>query len=286
MYKGSGMANAYLQGTYAAEDLEVRQTRLYGTESQDNMTVVQSMPCGDMPLAQIARDTVIKEGFALLSTQEPMASDRFIHLAQCFGEPLVEISEDIHSYVDQSVILHVREFFKQAPDKTLEPFSRNAVLAHTENSASPLSRRPSFLIFSCLEAQMDDSPTFLMPMSGIEAALSETTKDILRQTFYDEEGEELPPIMRLEGGRSIFSYRDFFPHPLQWKCADTSRSVEEVNNALCELLTAVYTVPCIATHWSPGDIMILDNKKFFHAKPVSRSASAELRRHLLRIRVV
>lgn len=273
-----------LSGVFQTCDLESRNDCMY-KEGIKNIEKVSSTHCSEESFLGTVEANMQMNGFTFVSRSEDITGSKFIAIAQSFGKPLVEDSAALKDFVDDSVILNIKEVFHSIASNLYHPFSRDVIFAHTENSASTLATRPKLLAFHCVQVEEDDSPTFLFSMKLIEKQLSSKTKHILQHTFYEDDSE-LPPLLRYEENkRPIFSFRDFFPAPLRWKCSVSGVSDTDVNNALSELTDTIYRTRCIATSWKKNDFLMFDNQQFFHAKPQSLSQSQELYRHIKRIRL-
>lgn len=121
-------------------------------------------------------------------------------------------------------------------------------------------------------------------MRNIAKNLSALDKDILSNLRYAN-AQSAVPIFREEHGCPIFNFRDFGRTPLEWICENQEYSANAVNRSLSNLLEAIYAEPTMRVSWHENSIFVFDNFKFLHAKPESLSKSANLVRHLDRVRI-
>lgn len=233
---------------------------------------------------EVLKGILDRQGYAHFQMGESLDDNNIMDIAGRLGPLLAELPEELVSYVRHGIILEVKEHFIKAPGIDMQPFSREAVLVHTENSRSPIEDQPKYIIFQCLAAGKFDSPTLLFPMEQIAGNISQEDKEILKHLKY-RNFPEAPPFYRKENGNSVFSFRDFGDVPLEWIYKGNEFSAERINEAVENLMHTIYQTMPYEIKWTSSSIFVFDNTRFFHAKPENLQNGDSLDRHLDRIRI-
>lgn len=283
-----GLSGYFNENRYS-KHLETRKYVLNKPSKEGDAQSLTSTPQASSCLLErlsVLKEILNQDGFIFLKLDRALDDDELIAFCGALGTPLPEKPEEISNFVRRGIILEVKEAFSYAPDVSMQPFSKNAILVHTENSRSPLSEQPRYIAFQCIECVGDDCPTYLFPMKDIADTLDKEDQKILHQTYYDQSQDDAAPILRMINGIPIFSFRDFGSDSLNWRYAGEEKiSTARVNQAIENLLTAIYQARRSQVKWEPQSLFIFDNFRFFHAKPENIGNPHELVRHLDRVRI-
>lgn len=226
-------------------------------------------------------------GLASVLLDEPMTDADYIEFGALIGTAMPETDPAVQGFVVDGVVLNVRSDHGATADVSLQPFATSYLTLHSESSGRPLHQQPRYISLMCCDPGEDEaaSQTVLVPMAAVAAALSGDALRVLTGTRYRVNGE-VPTIARYEGGRPVFSFRDFFGQPLDWESA-AAAEVGEVNQALRDLLAAMYEcAETVGTQWKPGLLVVLDNTVFFHGKRAGGGIRPRRPRHLKRLRLL
>jgi alpha-ketoglutarate-dependent taurine dioxygenase len=171
-------------------------------------------------------------------------------------------------------------------DGALQPFASNELFLHSEGSGRPLHEQPRLIILSCVDAGDDSrhSRTVVVAMREVVERVSDKDRAILSRTRYAR-NHLGPPILRSGSDAPVLSFRDFGQQPLDWSYSGGDASVEEVNQAFRALLEAMYQSAATAIEWSPGLVMVIDNRCVLHGRTRGHLTSTR-RRHLMRVRIL
>lgn len=230
-------------------------------------------------------DQLKEDGYVFFKLSNSLEDESILKFSSSLGDPLPELPDELSSFVRHGIILEVKERFSSAPGVDMQPFSREAILVHTENSRSPLSDQPRYILFQCRQADPNDSPTYLYPMADVANFLSSEEREILSHLYYDGIDGAVP-IFRKESGMPIFSFRDFGVSSLKWKYGGHDDVTDNlVNQALEKLLVSIYETPALRVAWEPNSVFVFDNFRYFHAKPKNLSSKKRFARHLDRVRI-
>lgn len=272
-------------GTYQEHDhslhLAVRNAFLYGHAQKARTIPIYAFNDDPKCLQTILKNN----GVVAFKLAVDWNISQFLNLCSTIGTPLPEHALEVQKFVHDNVVLDVKEVFEQAPDSNMRPFSRDAILAHTENSRAPLATQPNLLAFYCVTAEPQDSPTYLVNMQDVLTKLEPDDKTILEHVRYAVPNS-MSPILSARDGTRFFSFRDFGHEPLLWTSDATQFDERRTNLAIERLLEAIYTQPPTAIQWEPGLLVVFNNKAFFHAKPANTLSAQKLARHIRRIRLL
>lgn len=230
------------------------------------------------------------EGICLAKLSSVLSDNEFINLGEMFGVLIKENENDaiVNPYISKEFILNVVTNYSGGSSENAKPFLNTHLTLHTECSKRTAPNQPSYLMFMCLAPGTNSfSETVLIPTENIISELSESDKEILKNTYYLD-GET--PFLRDEDDSEVFSFRDFHPHPMQWRCehGESTVTIQQVNEVLARMMLAMYKKEnCSTIEWEKNLLMIMDNKKFFHGKKSSANCeTVEEARHIKRLRII
>jgi len=224
-----------------------------------------------------------RDGMCLVRLAEPLAMSDFIALGHALGEPLPENDPAIASYVEESVVLSLRDNVRSEDDR-LAPFTSKALTLHTEGSRRLVQQQPRFIVLMCLDpgAAGDGAQTILVPVAEIVGQLSDDTLAVLAATR-ETVVPGTPEIVRHEDGRVRLSFRDLGLETYELESAYDENAVRA---ALEALVRACYSSrPVFGTRWRRGDLVVIDNRRWMHGR-TSAEPQAGPARHLKRLRIV
>ena len=226
-------------------------------------------PAKGKALQDAILDALHDDHFVFFKLDHPLSDLEYFRLASFIGRPMNEDPEEISSFVRQGCILEVKERFNKETSVDMQPFSRAAVLVHTENSRSPLGEQPRYIAFQCITHMGEDSPTLMFSMDEVLRSLSGQDITILEHTYYPNLVGRMPILRCDETYGRVFSFRDFGGSNLEWVNDFPEIDDHAVNKALENLLNAIYSSRPLAVNWEPNTLFVFDNFKFFHGKPES-----------------
>ena len=142
-------------------DLETTIVSAQDLESANLATITDSVKGG-----------LLRDGFAFFRLPSTIDDQSYLDLSNALGIVMLEDPEEISQFVRQGAILEVKERFNKEASTDMQPFSRDAILVHTENSRSLLGDQPRYIAFQCISHKGADSPTLLMPMTEISEMLT------------------------------------------------------------------------------------------------------------------
>ena len=233
------------------------------------------------------QDALGARGIAVILLDDVADDEWFIGFGQALGTPIPELAPAVQPHVGHSVILNLVSEYGRTEDVDLQPFSTNFLSLHTESSGRPVRRQPRYLALMCCDPGGADSAaqTILVPNGLVANRIAAPTQHILRGTRY-RSNVDGPYLMRSEGDRVVFSFRDFMSDTLEWTHEGGVSDVDKVNSGIRALLAAMYAREgAFGTTWVRGMILILDNTHFFHGRTAGREAAVGQRRHLKRLRI-
>jgi alpha-ketoglutarate-dependent taurine dioxygenase len=250
---------------------------------------VAAPAAGVVAAAERLRPAVDAHGLGILHLDRPLTLDEFVGLAERWGEPLTEHAPTVGRFVERDCVLNIVARWDGSADVDRQPFSTAPILLHTEGSRRPAAHQPRYLLFHCIEAPARESggQTVVVAMDDVAARLTERARHVLGRVAYA--GPGMSPLLRSEGGRAVFSFRDFGREPLAVAC-DPNLGGEELEAALGALVEALYD-PQVVTglSWAHNSVLIVDNRRVFHgrtAMPDDQAHEAgQAGRWLRRIRV-
>lgn len=265
---------------------EVRQKTLNTADLKTTVVLAQDLESASLAtITDSVKDGLLRDGFAFFRLPSTLDDKNYLDLSNALGIVMPEDPEEISQFVRHGAILEVKERFNKEASTDMQPFSRDAILVHTENSRSLLTDQPRYIAFQCISHKGADSPTLLMPMTEISEMLTSRQKAILMYTSY-QGLEQQVPILREEEYGPVFSFRDFGSSELLWSyTGEMNIEDDEINEAVEALLTSIYSTRLLQVEWKPSTLFIFDNFRFFHAKPESLTTDPNLDRHLDRIRI-
>lgn len=230
------------------------------------------------------RSDLNHHGLALANVAGPVSEDEFIALGRDLGELMPESAPEIQRNVTRDVILHLREAAHPESDD-LAPFGRNELTLHTEGSRRPAHLQPRFLVLYCVEPGSGAcAQTVLVSAAAVQAAISSQDIAVLRASR-EAVVPGTPTILRREPRRDVFSFRDLGDNVYEW---ETAYGRDDVEGALRRLLVTCYSArPAFMTRWRRGDLLVIDNHRWFHARTRAPGQQSQgPRRHLQRLRIL
>jgi alpha-ketoglutarate-dependent taurine dioxygenase len=228
----------------------------------------------------VLRDALAPAGLALFEISGPLDTARFIEVASVLGVPEPETERSLMHRVDSGVVLNLRPDSAEPVTEHSQPFTDSPLTFHTEGSRRPLGASPSWLLFHCVTAPEPDrgGQTLLRSAHEVLDTLSEPSRAVLARTVLTPESTDASVICELDG-RPRLNFRDPAPAPFTWRSPFGDRQVTE---ALAELLRRLYDVAAVGgIHWRDGQLAVIDNSRWLHARSGGHGGS----RHLRRIRI-
>lgn len=203
------------------------------------------------------------------------------------GNPLLELENQGMAEESTSYILNLKCLYSSTTNKSLQPFSGNALTLHTEHSARPVEVQPKYIVLYCVNSghKEDRVFTIMQPIDQILSVLSPAVVKILKNTRYNFKSNS-PQIIRVEKGRKILAFRDFMDEPLPWICTVDGVTEQDVNNSIESLINSMYVaVSLTAIAWSTGLAVVFDNTRFLHGRTQSEQTVAS-NRNLKRLKFI
>lgn len=235
-------------------------------------------------------EQVEREGLAAVDLSVPVDADRMLSLASILGSPMPEHDKSIQSNVIGGSVLRLVTVYDQGADHTLQPFSADELTMHMERSMAPLSDQPSHLILGCIVPPRPDAggQTIINDMKNIFRVLTQDEQDVLSESRQRLLNNGRPSVVSANtiiaeyGNRKYFSFRDAGEYGDDW---DLESSVG--NDMLAGIVHKMYnqlykTSNIRAVPWEEGRVIIIDNRRFFHARTAQISPTD---RELLRVRI-
>ncbi len=268
------------------------------------------VPAGRDRLAPWVCERLRDTGLALARLDRPLDPADLLALGAELGRVAEETDPTVQPYVAQGRILNLVSGRGGTDDVALQPFSTGPLTLHSEGSGRPLADQPRYIVLMCQDPGGSDTAaqTVLVPMRAVAERLAPRALHVLRALRY-RDAPGVPTVARTEGGRTVFSFRDFSSRPLHWRAegdvrrspdggsdarpssdtAEGTRSspedVAKVNDALAALLAAMYRPEkAFGVRWRRGTLAVIDNTWFFHGRTAGRFGGGTPR-HLQRIRV-
>lgn len=238
-------------------------------------------------VVSLLREQLAASGLAAVRLDRMLTAEEFLTLARLWGTPIPEHSPGVQPFVEHECILHLVMRWGGTDNVDRQPFSASPILLHTEGSRRPIVDQPRFLLFDCIEPPADGSGggTIVVPMADVVTQLDTATRAVLSGIVYV--GEGMPPVLRWEGGRPVFSFRDF---GTEWPDLSLPPGIDSADAvpALIALLHALYRRDALySVRWQPNMVVVLDNWRLFHGRTaVAERADRWDARHLRRIRVL
>jgi alpha-ketoglutarate-dependent taurine dioxygenase len=229
------------------------------------------------------RQQLMEYGLGLIRFEHVIDNAGFVDLGRRFGGLVIESAPDVQPFVDEGVILHLRQT-KLSGRVEDAPFESRELLLHTEGSRQPAERQPRFVLLYCIDPGTDlGAQTVLIPISAVLDRLAKRTCKVLRET-YEARVDGTPTILAQRASVDRFSFRDLGEETYLW---DSPHSREYVEGALADLLTACYTSDQVyGSRWSRRDLIMIDNHRWFHGRTWSRTPKdVNTPRHLMRLRI-
>lgn len=97
-----------------------------------------------------------------------------------------------------------------------------------------------------------------------------------------------PPLASIAGERAVFSFRDMDHRGFPWRYepAWDGAGAPAVNGAIRALLEAMYDPATTGgIHWAQGDLVILDNHRWFHGRTATDQPPHDRPRHLEKVTI-
>ncbi|MEH0971295.1 TauD/TfdA family dioxygenase [Micromonospora sp. CPCC 205546] len=288
--RGIRMVQGYFNEKPEDAHVKLREAMLCGEVLPPPEIPTLDLECADFPGrgGDEVANSLRRDGVAVVQFDRILSNAAFLSFGRMLGEPMPESHPTVASYVESDVILNLIAKHDDTADVSLQPFARTFLSVHSEGSGRPVAEQPRYIVLMCCEPGDDatSAQTALVSMAEVAARLSDREVEILSQTRYLRNPAG-PNICRTEGGRTVFSFRDFMADTLEWTSTCEDAGPEEVNDAIRSLLAAVYQGDTAAgVHWRRGMMVLIDNTHYFHAR-TSRSMNAVTRRrHLKRLRIV
>ncbi|MDG4829591.1 TauD/TfdA family dioxygenase [Solwaraspora sp. WMMD1047] len=223
-------------------------------------------------------------GLGLVRFEQALDPADFVDLGRRLGELMVENDPAVQPFVEDGVVLHLRQ---ETLSGRVEhaPFEPRELLLHTEGSRRPAGRQPRFIALYCVDPGDDPgSQTVLVPFSAVLGRLADQTLAVLRETR-EARVDGTPTILVPWQETERFSFRDLGDEAYLW---ESPFPQERTERALLDLLTACYdSGQSYGSHWSERDLMVIDNTRWFHGRTWSRApgGAAARPRHLMRLRI-
>lgn len=235
------------------------------------------------PLAEGLEST----GVVLVRLRVPDATAIFLAAGRRLGVLLPETDPAVQPFVQNDVLLHIREGSGSPDDPSERPFSRAALTLHSECSRRPLAEQPRYVALLCRRPPTAavGGQTLLVDMASVDFMVSEAHRSVLSAVEY-RNAPGGTRFRRLQDGRAVYSFRDPGSEPLDWQCTIPGHTVADVDSALVALITAMYTSVIYAVRWAPGVLLVLDNHRVFHGRSGAVRGSAVSSRHLERLRIL
>lgn len=270
--------------TPSIADLEHHRDRVLRTVEPLPAPPLQPAPVSDIEDAETAlKDQIAEHGLGWIQFAEPLADADFAELGRRFGHLMVEDAPDVQPFVTDQVILNLRQ--SQLSGRVEEaPFEAKELLLHTEGSRRPAAQQPRFIVLYCVDAGSDHgSQTVLIPFADVLDRLDVATRELLQVT-HDARADQTPHVLEPWGQGLAFSFRDLGDETYLW---ETPHSPDDAQAALDDILQTCYsTGEVYGSHWSPGMLMVIDNRRWFHGRTWSRPAEGSpVPRHLKRLRI-
>lgn len=261
--------------------VEARAERLRPDERRPTPAWFETQ-AGSASLTDRIGGQLAEHGLAGVRLDQPLELADFIRFGEWLGRPIPESDPSVATFVEQAVVLNLRGEVDSGA-VALAPFTTRELTLHTEGSRRPADGQPRYIVLMCLEPGDDVAQTLLVPASAVLAALDATVIETLMRTR-ERVVDGSPPILREEAGTLVFSFRDLGEEPFDWESTATAAEVEA---ALSALLTACYTVDSVyQSQWRRGDLLVIDNRRWFHGRSGAHRVRAAGRvRHLRRLRI-
>lgn len=279
-----------MKGTFLAgpEDPHVglRAELLAGRRSLAQPPMPTPVAARDVEAAvATARRQLDANGYALCRLDREQDDLELRAFGELLGRPIPETAPEVMGNVDDAVILNVVTDRPPARDPRHQPFGSNPLTLHSEGSRAPASRQPRFVVLACRSPGTDRerARTVLVPMEGVTDQLGAPARAILRATAYD--AAEAAPILRSVGGREVLSFRDFLHEPLAWRHNGEAPTPDAVDEALRDLLQAMYRAPALGVRWEARLLLVIDNQRHLHGKTEGVRPAGGPRRWLRRLRI-
>lgn len=224
----------------------------------------------------------------LIKLNQLLSNEEFLAIGKLLGTPIKEFASDpvVAPYIENEVILNIKSNNAIKDNPSSQPFTSRYLTLHTECSRRKAEDQPRYLVFMCCNSgQFSEAKTIMVPTKKIINALTKQEIDTLLHTHY---ATETPSLLRQENGHFIFSFRDFYPHPMNWVyTGNDAKTEKEINEVITSLLLKIYD-PDNATgiQWEEGLLMILDNRHFFHGKQKGKQIESTNTRHIKRLRII
>jgi len=150
-----------------------------------------------------------------------------------------------------------------------------------------VSAQVRYLLFQCVVPPPRDGggQTLLVPMGGVRAQLTDAQASILRSTRHAAFADP-PPFLSTFEGREVFAFKDAEGEELPWRHDGEATSVDDVNDALRALLTAIYRREIVTgVEWCEHLLVAFDNTRFLHGRTFGPRLETGAVRHLREVRV-
>lgn len=266
------------------EHLEVARQRVLKPIERHGPPPVDSIAVADVEEAvAVLRDQLRAYGLGLIRFDAKPADAELIGIGEGLGMPMPESAPEVRSHVTDGVLLHLRQ---QALSGSVHdaPFERRELTLHTEGSRRPAAHQPGLILLYCDDPGDDTgAQTVLVPSSAVLDQLDRSVIDVLSATR-EARVDGTPTIIRSDGGCPVFSFRDLGEESYLW---DSEHSRAELEYALAQLLLACYSSPStFGSHWRERDLIVIDNRQWFHGRTWSPPSTPHDRpRHLRRLRI-
>jgi len=226
------------------------------------------------------------QGIICAALDRPLTIPEFVAVGARLGTCQPETDPSVAPFTEAGFVLNLLSRYEETENVGLQPFSVGSLNLHTESSGKPLVQQPRYIALMCCELgdEATASATVLAPMAEVEERLAPRTLPILMRTWY-RRNVDGPTIARRDGGRVVFSFRDFGHEPLEWAHDGEAADPDEVRDAIADLLAAMYGATDWRVAWQRGLLAVVGNGVFFHGKTRARGVSDRPRR-LQRLRII
>jgi hypothetical protein len=230
-----------------------------------------------------AKLSLQRDGYFLADVGNCSSPD-LIDIATSFGEPTELGKNSVPGTVEEGAI------FNLLIDPGVDPgnldlrlISDEYLAFHSESSKKERGKQPQYVLLYCVQPGWGDTAaTIVCDMDAVAGRLDADDLDVLSVMRYSFLSSLTPMAYRVDD-RWSFSFRDFMGDGFSWECPIVN-SEARGNAAIRSLLLSMYSLPSaiFRTSWRAGQLLILDNHRFFHGRGRSQRAGWAPR-HIKRI---
>lgn len=228
---------------------------------------IDQATAGDMPaLAERLLSSLAYSPVVFAKMAAPLEEATLLAIGRAMGNVLQETDGETQPFVRQGAILALDTVFGDDVESALQPFSTAPIALHTEGSRAPRSVRPSILIFHCVQPASADAggQTVVSLVDDIVEHLTYEVREVLTKTRFASHpvGES---VLAWQAGSWNLAYRDLQLEPMVW-ANDAGMPGRLVDNALCDLLRAMYAAPIHSLPFRSGSLVVISNPKVVHGR--------------------